>query len=58
MTTTGAIRLRSFQRVVDISRDLRRRFDRTDPVLLVTNVGGFSEHHHLERPELQPLRNA
>ena len=44
------------QRVVDISRDLRRRFRCPDPVLLVTNVGGFSEHHHLERAELQPLR--
>ena len=40
------------QRVVDISRDLRRRFDCTDPVLLVTNVGGFSEHHHLKHNEL------
>ena len=48
--------IEELQRVVDISRDLRRRFDCTDPVLLVTNVGGFSEHHHLERPELQPLR--
>ena len=35
---------------------LRRRFRCPDPVLLVTNVGGFSEHHHLERAELQPLR--
>jgi len=42
--------------VVDISCDLRRRFDCPDPVLLVTNVGGFSEHHHLEHTELQPLR--
>ena len=42
--------------MVDISRDLRRRFRCPDPVLLVTNVGGFSEHHHLERAELQPLR--
>ena len=48
--------IEELQRVVDISRDLRRRFDCPDPVLLVTNVGGFSEHHHLERPELQPLR--
>ena len=48
--------IEELQRVVDISRDLRRRFDCPEPVLLVTNVGGFSEHHHLERPELQPLR--
>ena len=48
--------IEELQRVVDISRDLRRRFDCPDPVLLVTNVGGFSEHHHLEQTELQPLR--
>ena len=45
--------IEELQRVVDISRDLRQRFDCPEPVL-VTNVGGFSEHH-LERPELQPL---
>ena len=39
------------QRVVDISRDLRQRFDCADPVLLVTNVGGFSEHRHLDLQE-------
>ena len=44
------------QRVVDISRDLRQRFDCADPVLLVTNVGGFSEHRHLDLQEKQPLR--
>ena len=44
------------QRVIDISKDLRRRFRCPDPVLLVTNVGGFSEHRHLDRPERQPLR--
>ena len=44
------------QRVIDISRDLRNRFVCPDPVLLVTNVGGFSEHRHLDREERQPLR--
>ena len=44
------------QRVVDISRDLRRRFQCPEPVLLVTNVGGFSEHRHLDAQEKQPLR--
>ena len=44
------------QRVIDISRDLRYRFDCPDPVLLVTNVGGFSEHQHLNRTEREPLR--
>ena len=44
------------QRVVDISRNLRHRFDCPEPVLLVTNVGGFSEHHHLDQAELLPLR--
>ena len=44
------------QRVIDISRDLRTRFQCPDPVLLVTNVGGFSEHHHLSRSEREPLR--
>ena len=44
------------QRVIDISRDLRNRFSCQEPVLLVTNVGGFSEHRHLDRKERQPLR--
>ena len=44
------------QRVINISRDLRRRFSCPDPVLLVTNVGGFSEHRHLDRSEKLPLR--
>ena len=26
-------------------------------MLLVTNVGGFSEHHHLDDQEKQPLRH-
>ena len=44
------------QRVIDISRDLRDRFRCSEPVLLVTNVGGFSEHRHLDRAERVPLR--
>ncbi|MED5384751.1 MAG: N-acetylneuraminate synthase family protein [Cyanobacteriota bacterium] len=44
------------QRVIDISRDLRERFRCSEPVLLVTNVGGFSEHRHLDRAERVPLR--
>ena len=45
------------QRVVNISRDLCQRFLCPQPVLLVTNVGGFSEHRHLDDLEKQPLRN-
>jgi len=44
------------QRVVDISQELRRRFQCPEPVLLVTNVGGFSENSHLDAQEKQPLR--
>ena len=44
------------QRVINISRDLRERFRCSEPVLLVTNVGGFSEHRHLDRAERVPLR--
>ena len=44
------------QRVIDISKDLRGRFQCEDPVLLVTNVGGFSEHRHLEEKEKIPLQ--
>ena len=48
--------IRELQRVIDISRDLRSRFRCPDPVLLVTNVGGFSEHRHLDRDERKPLQ--
>ena len=44
------------QRVIDISRDLRGRFQCNESVLLVTNVGGFSEHRHLTREERLPLQ--
>ena len=49
--------IRELQRVVDISKNLRQRFECPEPVLLVTNVGGFSEHHHLEHLDKLPLRN-
>ena len=49
--------IQELQRVVDISKDLRKRFQCDEPVLLVTNVGGFSEHHHLGDQEKQPLRD-
>ena len=45
------------QRVINISKDLRNRFQCHEPVLLVTNVGGFSEHHHLDVDERKPLRD-
>ena len=48
--------IQQLQRVVDISRNLRHRFYCPEPVLLVTNVGGFSEHHHLQSTELKQLR--
>ena len=43
------------QRVINISKDLRSRFQCQEPVLLVTNVGGFSEHRHLDQKEREPL---
>ena len=45
--------IEELQRVVNICRNLRNRFHCTDQVLLVTNVGGFSEHHHLERRQIE-----
>ena len=48
--------IQQLQRVVDISRDLRRRFCCPEPVLIVTNVGGFSEHHHLHRTEVNHMK--
>jgi N-acetylneuraminate synthase len=49
--------IQELQRVIDISKDLRKRFKCDEPVLLVTNVGGFSEHHHLDDQEKRPLRD-
>ncbi len=48
--------INELQRVIDISKDLRGRFNCQEPVLLVTNVGGFSEHRHLDRKERTPLK--
>jgi N-acetylneuraminate synthase len=48
--------IKELQRVVDISRNLRERFSCPEPVLLVTNVGGFSQHHHLKKREVNSLR--
>ena len=48
--------VKELQRVIDISKILRTKFNCPEPVLLVTNVGGFSEHRHLDRLERVPLR--
>ncbi len=43
------------QRVLDLSARLRTRFSCPAPVLLVTNVGGFSANRHLSQQEREPL---
>ena len=43
------------QRVLDLSARLRQRFTCPNKVLLVTNVGGFSENRHLSAAEREPL---
>jgi N-acetylneuraminate synthase len=43
------------QRVINLSARLRQRFDCPEPVLLVTNVGGFSAQRHLGPAERAPL---
>ena len=48
--------VKELQRVINISKILRTKFNCPEPVLLVTNVGGFSEHRHLDRVERDPLR--
>jgi len=48
--------IKELQRVIDIAARLRDRFRCDSPVLLVTNVGGFSEHRHLSAAEQEPLR--
>ena len=48
---------KELQRVIDISKNLRGRFNCNEPVLLVTNVGGFSEHRHLDKEERVPLQH-
>lgn len=44
------------QRVIEIAIGLGERFSHSGRVLLVTNVGGFSQHRHLQSVELRPLR--
>jgi N-acetylneuraminate synthase len=46
------------QRVIDISRALKQRFQCPGNVLLVTNVGGFSAHRHLHTQEQEPMLEA
>lgn len=48
--------IQELQRVVEISAELRDRFACPNPVLLVTNVGGFSQNRHLSPDERHPLR--
>ncbi|MFQ6539611.1 MULTISPECIES: N-acetylneuraminate synthase family protein [Aphanothece] len=50
--------IRELQRVIDISRRLKERFDCPHDVLLVTNVGGFSAHRHLHTGEGAPMVEA
>jgi len=45
------------QRVINISAELKQYFQCDGRVLLVTNVGGFSENRHLSCLERQPLRD-
>ena len=48
--------IRELQKVINICRDLREYFTCPDKVLLVTNVGGFSEHRHLELEEIKQVK--
>lgn len=43
--------IQELQRVIDITAHLRDRFQCDSSVLLVTNVGGFSENRHLNSSE-------
>ena len=47
--------VRELQRVMDLSGRLGQRFACNEPVLLVTNVGGFSANRHLSAVEREPL---
>ena len=49
--------VKELRRVIEISANLRRRFKCNGPVLLVTNVGGFSENSHLHYDKCEPLRD-
>lgn len=45
------------RRVIEIAREIREKFECPERVLLVTNVGGFSEHRHLDDKEKAILRS-
>lgn len=47
--------IKELQRVINIAARLRDRFQCNEPVLLVTNVGGFSEQRHLNAAEHTPM---
>lgn len=48
--------IKELQKVIRIAAQLGQRFTNNEPVLLVTNVGGFSENRHLTAAEREPLR--
>ncbi|WP_083782649.1 N-acetylneuraminate synthase family protein [Cyanobium sp. PCC 7001] len=50
--------IQELQRVINIARQLKERFTCPNDVLLVTNVGGFSAHHHLRHDERDTMLNA
>jgi N-acetylneuraminate synthase len=47
--------LREMQRVIDLTRELARYFERTERPCIVTNVGGFTTDGHLQREDLTTL---
>jgi len=49
----------NLQRVIDLTRDLKRRFNKvSNDVLIVTNIGGFSDDGFIERRSDLELRAA
>lgn len=50
--------IRELQRVLDLARVLRERFECPSDVLLVTNMGGFSAHNHLLPEARRPMLDA
>lgn len=49
--------IEQLERVIKISAQLGQRFKCSSPVLLVTNVGGFSQNRHLDALERRPLQD-
>ncbi|CAA7613618.1 Sialic acid synthase [Candidatus Terasakiella magnetica] len=47
--------IRSLQRVIDLTRTLKRWFPRTQRPMIVTNVGGFSMDAHLSAAQIAHL---